>query len=234
MKRQIFISGIDTGCGKTYITGLLAYHMRKAGLNCVTSKLVQTGCHGIADDIIEHRRLMGIDLLPEDKSGVTCSMVYSFPASPHLSAEIDQRSFDMGKVNESFQLLLQKYELVLTEGAGGLMVPLSNEMLVADYLKEKKQPLVLVSSSRLGSINHTLLSIDYCINNKIELAAVVFNQFPGDDKQISNSSYQFLEKYIARFCPAVMLIHGDDLQKSSSVDLAGLMNKLLVETKLSE
>ncbi len=225
MQKQIFVSGIDTDCGKTYITGLLAYHLRKSGINCITSKMVQTGCSGIADDIIEHRRIMEIDLIPEDKTGETCPFVYSFSASPHLSAEIDQRPFDMRKVEASFTKLEQKYELVITEGAGGLAVPLSDELITSDYLKRTKVPLVLVSSSRLGSINHTLLSIDFCINNNINLVTVIYNQFPNNDKQIAESSYLFLKTFLAQNHPAIRLIHGDYLQKDSDLNRIDLINQ---------
>lgn len=220
--KQIFISGIDTDCGKTYITGLLAYHIRKSGINCITSKLVQTGCTGIADDIIEHRRIMGIDLLAEDENKQTCPFVYSFPASPHFSAEIDQRPFVLEKINKAFDALHQNYELVFTEGAGGIAVPLTMELLSSEYTKNKHLPLVLVSSSKLGSINHTLLSIDYCLNNNINLKTLIYNQFPNDDKQIANSSFEFLKKYIAKNHPKIKLIHSKDLNKDSVFELSDL------------
>lgn len=221
--KQIFISGIDTDCGKTYITGLLAYHMIKSGINGITSKLVQTGCTGIADDIIEHRKIMEIDVLDEDKNKLTCPFVYSFPASPHLSAEIDQRPFDLEKVSEAFCSLRQKYELVLTEGAGGIAVPLTNGILSTEYAKKNHLPLILVSSSKLGSINHTLLSIDYCINNNIELKTVIYNQFPNDNKQIANSSFEFLKEFLAKNHSEIRLIHSNDLRKESIFSLSDLM-----------
>jgi len=222
--KQIFISGIDTDCGKTYITGLLAYHMRKSGINCITSKLVQTGCTGIADDIIEHRRIMEIDLLAEDENKLTCPFVYSFPASPHLSAEIDQRPFELEKVNEAFISLQQNYELILTEGAGGIAVPLTKEILSTVYVKENHLPLVLVSSSKLGSINHTLLSIDYCMNNNIELKTVVYSQFPDDDQQIANSSFEVLKEFLARNYSEIKLIHSKNLQKNYDFELSDLIS----------
>lgn len=225
MQKQIFVSGIDTDCGKTYITGLLAYHIRKSGINCITSKMVQTGCSSIADDIIEHRRIMEIDLIPEDKTGETCPFVYSFPASPHLSAKIDQRPFDMQEIEASFTKLKKKYELVITEGAGGLAVPLNDELITSDYLRKTKLPLVLVSSSCLGSINHTLLSIDFCINNNINLVTVIYNQFPKNDKQIAESSYLFLKTYLAQNHPTIKLIHGDYLHKDADLNAIDLINQ---------
>lgn len=217
MHKQLFISGIDTDCGKTYITGLLARYMREAGVDCITSKLVQTGCLGVSEDIIAHREAMEMELLPEDISGKTCPIVYSFPASPHLSAAIDNRPFAIGKVEEAFAELVQKYELVLTEGAGGLAVPLTTQWLTSDYLKEKQLPLVLVCSSRLGSINHSLLSIDFCVNNNIKFVGVVYNQFPDDDEQMAQASYQFLQEYIAARHPSIRLIHGHELTKESTL-----------------
>jgi dethiobiotin synthetase len=224
MQKQIFISGIDTDCGKTYITGHLAKKIRESGINVITAKLVQTGCVGISEDIIEHRKAMGIDILPEDENGNTCPMVYSFPASPHLSAEIDKRPFEIEKVEKAFSSLKSKYELLLIEGAGGLTVPLTTELLTSDYLQKSEMPLILVSSSRLGSINHTLLSIDFCIKNNINLLTIIYNQFPDDDKQIAQSSYQFLKEYIKIKFPSVSLIHGSMLNKSAENDIDWIVN----------
>lgn len=226
MQNQYFISGIDTDCGKTYITGLLAYHLRKSGVKCITSKIVQTGCQGIAEDIVEHRRIMEMELLQEDIDGTTCPCVYSFPASPHLSAKIDRIPFDIEKVDKAFLGLKEKYEMVLTEGAGGLMVPLTEDLLTSEYLKTTQVPLILVSSSKLGSINHTLLSIEFCMSNNIDLRMVIYNQFPDADKQIATSSYQYLQEYLQQRHPSVRLIHGDELGKDLEITKSDLFSEL--------
>ncbi len=222
MLDHLFITGIDTDCGKTYITGLIAYHLKRLGVNCITSKLVQTGCSGIAKDIIEHRKTMGIDILPEDSNGLTCLFVYTFPASPHLSAIIDQHPFDIKIVEQSINKLKSQYDIVLTEGAGGLTAPLNQQMLTADYLSRYQIPVVLVSSSRLGSINHTLLSINYCKNNNIRLTVVVYNHFPHDNKKIACGSYKFIKSYLEKNYPAIKLIHCNDLQKKSNANVIDL------------
>lgn len=211
MYKHIFISGIDTDCGKTYITGLIAKNLKIQGLNIITSKFVQTGCKGVAEDIVEHRKVMGMDLLPEDIDRTTCPFVYTFPASPHLSANTDKRPFDIDKVKQAISKLKSKYDIVLTEGAGGLTVPLTNNFLTSDYLKEKGVSVVLVSSSKLGSLNHTILSIEFCKSNKINLIAVVYNQFPTDDLTIAKDSYLFIKNYLEEKHPAIKLIHSDDL-----------------------
>ena len=217
MHKHIFISGIDTDCGKTYVTGLLAKNFRNQGFNCITSKFVQTGCIGISEDILAHRKAMGIELLPEDKDGTTCPFVYTIPASPHLSANIDNRPFEIEKVKQAIGKLKNKYDIVLTEGAGGLTVPLSNNYLTSDYLKESGVPVILVSSSKLGSINHTILSVEFCKSNNINLIAVIYNQFPDDDATIAKESYRFIESCLEEKHPAVKLLNYSDLMDVNRV-----------------
>ena len=91
----IAITGIDTGVGKTLITGLFARHLRAAGHSVITQKLVQTGCAGMSEDILLHRRLMGIDLTDADRQGITCPYVFALPASPHLAASAEGRVIDL-------------------------------------------------------------------------------------------------------------------------------------------
>ena len=85
MNTTYFISGIDTDCGKTMVTSLLARELYQQGINVITQKMVQTGSSEIADDLREHRRIMGIDLQKVDLDHTTCPYIFKFPASPHLS-----------------------------------------------------------------------------------------------------------------------------------------------------
>ncbi|MBI9065834.1 MAG: ATP-dependent dethiobiotin synthetase BioD [Salinivirgaceae bacterium] len=194
--KTYFISGIDTDCGKTYITGNLAKLLQSHGKKVITHKLIQTGCAGISEDVLEHRRIMGVDLFPEDKSGITCPYVLSFPASPHLACEIDKLELDFDSIKSSISALASKYEIVLCEGAGGLMVPLKKDYLTIDFIKENNYPVILVSSSKLGSINHTILSLQACKSYGIDLKYVIYNEFPDQNKLISEDSYKYLKSYV--------------------------------------
>lgn len=209
--KEYIIGGIDTDCGKTYITGLLAKKLRNEGRNIITAKLIQTGCNGISEDIIEHRRLMDIDLLPEDKSGQTCPVVLSYPASPHLASEIDKKEIDLELIRNSQKELAKKYETVLIEAAGGLMVPITKDYLTINYVADNQLPLILVSSSKLGSINHTLLSIELCLQRNIEVPYIIYNQFPEHDEVIAKDSFKFLKKFINDKLPEAQFIHIDEI-----------------------
>lgn len=84
---------------------------------------------GHSEDIDLHREIMGIPFTPEDKEQITFPIVYSYPASPHLAAEIDDRIIPIEKITESTRILQSRYDVVLLEGAGGLMVPITRRYL---------------------------------------------------------------------------------------------------------
>ncbi|MGN1210732.1 MAG: dethiobiotin synthase [Candidatus Cryptobacteroides sp.] len=197
-----FVSGIDTNVGKSYATGWLSAKWNADGVRTITQKFVQTGNIGISEDIELHRKIMGWPLLPEDLDGTTMPEIFSYPCSPHLAAEIDGRPLDFNKIESAISVLSSRYDAVLLEGAGGLMVPLTRSLLTIDYVKSKGWPLILVTSGRLGSISHTLLSLESIHLRGIRLSALVYNNYPhSDDATIENDTRDYLRTALARFFP---------------------------------
>ena len=126
MKKNVyFVSGMDTGIGKSYATGFLAHEWNARGIRTITQKFIQTGNTELSEDIELHRRLMGIGLLPEDHERLTMPEIFTYPCSPHLAAEIDGRDINFDKIERAMDTLSERYDAVLLEGAGGLMVPLT-------------------------------------------------------------------------------------------------------------
>jgi dethiobiotin synthetase len=204
MGNSIFISGIDTECGKTIVTGLLAKYLKNNGINVITQKLVQTGCNGIAEDILQHRKIMESDILEVDKLGYTSPYVFKYPASPHLAAKMENKKIDTRRLKESTKKLENIFNIILIEGAGGLFVPLNKKTLIIDYVQKNEYPLLLVSSSELGSINHTLMSIESCLNRSIPLLGVIYNHYPGKDKIILNDTKNILREYLKKNSPKTL------------------------------
>jgi dethiobiotin synthetase len=203
MKENVyFVSGIDTNIGKSYATGYLAREWNKSGIRTITQKFIQTGNTELSEDIELHRKLMGTGLLPEDKEGLTMPEIFTYPCSPHLAAEIDKRTIDFNKIERATEALSEKYDAVLLEGAGGLMVPLTRDLLTIDYIAQKNYPLIFVTSGRLGSINHTLLSLEAIRKRGIRLHTLMYNLYPvSDDELIRRDTEDYIRTLLAKEYP---------------------------------
>ena len=196
-----FISGIDTDAGKTAATGWLARKWIRGGVRTVTQKLVQTGNTGVSEDILCHRKIMGCELLPEDHAGLTAPEIYTYPASPHLAAALDKRPLDIAKIDSATRALSERFDAVLLEGAGGLMVPLTEDLLTIDFVCERNYPVIFVTSAKLGSINHTLLALEALKTRGMKLETLLFNSFPDPGEPIRSSTEAYIRRAVARDWP---------------------------------
>lgn len=197
--RVICITGIDTDIGKTVATGLLGRSFVEHGIETVTQKMVQTGCEGISEDIITHREIMGLELLDVDKNGVTCPYVFTTPCSPHLAAKIEGRKIEVGEIKASTEKLLVNFQAVLLEGAGGLSVPIVENFTFLDYVADEGYPVILVTSPRLGSINHTVNALELAYHRKVEIIGVIYNHFEDADSRIVADSREIFKFYLNKF-----------------------------------
>lgn len=205
----IFITGIGTDIGKTYATAHLAKLLLHEGRRVISQKMIQTGCQDESEDILKHRVLLGQKTLEEDKLGLTCPYIFTYPASPHMAAEKDgAQEIDERIITKATQDLLDRgYDHVLLEGAGGLMVPIRRGYLTADYVKENNYPIALVTGGYLGSINHTLATLEVCQYRKIDVSAIVYNRFCGrEDKLIDDDTFRYLRDYLNTQFPKASLI----------------------------
>ncbi len=209
-----FVSGIDTDAGKTYCTGYLARELSRLGQRVITQKFIQTGNTGHSEDIDLHRYLMGTGPLPEDREGLTMPEIFSYPASPLLAARIDCRPIRFDRIERAAQILTDRYDVVLIEGAGGLMVPLTEELLTIDYIAQRGYPLLFVTSGKLGSVSHTLLSLEAIRRRGIFLHTLVYNHYPElPDKTIRDDTRQYLLRHLARHFPQTAFVEVPVMQK---------------------
>lgn len=206
MNNVTFISGIHTDAGKSYATGWLARRLMDEGKSVATLKFVQTGNIGNSEDIAVHRAIMGCNL-PEDAAGITAPQIFSYPCSPQLASEIDGRPIDLQAIDRAIATLSERYDEVLVEGAGGLMVPLSDDFWTIDYVASRALPLTLVTNGSLGSINHTLLSFEAIERRGIPLSNVIYNTyFDGKDPRIAADTVGFIARYLKRRHPHTPLL----------------------------
>lgn len=197
-----FITGIDTGIGKSFVTGLMARFLLLHGEKVITAKAVQTGCEKLSEDLALHREIMGLERLPEDEQGLTCPYLFSFPASPHLSAALENREVDPSRILAAVRVLSENFSTVLLEGAGGIRVPLRDRYTMLDLAAEGGFSTVVVTSPRLGSLNHTLLTVDALLNRGIAVAGLAYNLATPAAPEIQTDSL----KTLARFYPEIPLV----------------------------
>lgn len=173
-RKGLFVTGTDTGVGKTVVTAALVRVLRAAGIDAVPMKPVQTGCAG-SDDVGFALAASGVELSGEE-SGLVCPYRFEAPCSPHLAALQESRPVSVGLIAESLDLLLEGREMVVVEGAGGVLVPLGGGALMVDLMGALGLPVVLVARRGLGTINHTLLSLRELRRAGLEVRGVVFNE----------------------------------------------------------
>ncbi len=201
-----FVSGIDTGVGKTVATGVMARWLLGKGLSVATVKLVQTGCRGFSEDLDTHRAIMGVPPLPEDAAGLTAPQIFDFPASPHLAATLEHRTVDTDRISECVRKVSEQYDVTLVEGAGGLAVPLTEDFLTVDFAAAELWPVILVCSGKLGALNHALLSIEALKHRDMDLAGVVYNYCAEADPVIDEDTPRMIGRAMrqAGYPPALV------------------------------
>ncbi|MDE6650526.1 MAG: dethiobiotin synthase [Muribaculaceae bacterium] len=198
---KYFVTGIGTDVGKSWATGWLARRFMKEGKSVITQKFIQTGNLGYSEDIDVHRQIMGIEKTQEDVEMLTAPEIFTYPCSPDLAARIDGREIDFAKIEKSTEILESRYDVVLIEGAGGIMVPLKGEYLTIDYIKEKNLPVIVVTNGQLGSINHTLLTLYAIKQYGIDIAEVVYNHHFDKDTVICTDTIKYLKDYLRKNFP---------------------------------
>lgn len=201
-----FIAGIDTDTGKTFATGLMAKYLMNHKKSVITQKFAQTGCKGISEDILMHREIMEIETQDVDKDGTTCPYVFDYPASPHLAAKMQNQEIDIKRIDKSTSVLESQFDYVLLEGVGGMHVPITMDYSLLDFMEEKKYPVILVTSSKLGSINHTLLSIEIAKQRQIPIHGLIYNQYPANSEFILKDSILVFKTYLKKYdfdCPII-------------------------------
>ncbi len=176
MAKGIFITGTDTGVGKTVVAGGLACALKKEGLDIGIMKPVQTGCFETAYGLIATDTNFLIDLSGvKDDIGLIAPYRFKEPLAPSVAAEIEGREIDIEKVASSYNKLTQKHNFIIIEGAGGILAPIWKDFLFIDLIKRLSVPIIIVARIGLGTINHTLLTVRCAQDNGIEIIGVIFN-----------------------------------------------------------
>lgn len=177
MTKGIFMTGTGTDVGKTFVSSLLLKKMKEEGLNCGYYKPVLSGSDDAELNDSEYVvKTAGLNTDP--KACVTFS--YHPALSPHLAAQIENNPVSIEKIKEHFKTYTCDY--LITEGAGGIVCPLNTDkILLKDLIKALNLDVIIVASAALGTINSTVLTVEYCKNHGINVKGIILNRYDKTD-----------------------------------------------------
>jgi len=213
---KVFITGTGTGVGKTYVTSNLIKILRGAGKSVVGLKPVISG---YCEDAIEQSdtecilTAMGLSVQPQNVQRVS-PWRFQEPISPDMAAEREEREIDFQELVEWTLGTRNETDFKLVEGVGGIMVPLSRASTVLDWIIALDYPVLLVGGSYLGSLSHTLSSIDVLRGRGIEVLAVIISESQ-EQPVAMNETVKTLKNFVVDI-PVLSLPRGNDLVSISS------------------
>jgi len=183
---NIFITGTDTDIGKTMVTAGIAAVMQGLGYSTSVYKPVQSGCRDEEGVLIPP----DLEFVEFIDSNITVKSTYNLlhPVAPSLAAMLEDIVINRNDILRDYRDLCNKSDFVLVEGAGGLMVPVYQTFLIRDLVKLMDLPLLIVARPDLGTVNHTLLTIEAAKRHGINVLGVVISNFPKNTDDISIKS----------------------------------------------
>lgn len=186
MNPGFFITGTDTGVGKTVIAGALIKALRTRGLNVGAMKPVETGCSRVGDVLYpsDGMFLKKIARMDETINHITPCCLET-PVAPLVASEMEGVGIDVEVIKEEYSRLARSYGTMIVEGIGGLLVPIKRDYFVIDLIRELRLPVVVVANPSLGTINHTLLTVNYALNEGVRVSGLIINFSKPSDGSIA-------------------------------------------------
>ena len=185
MSKNIFITATGTYIGKTYVSALIVKKMREAGFNCGYFKPVLSGVEEKDGKLVKSDCNYVVDTAKIPTTADECvSYWWKEAVSPHLAAKRAGMEIDIAKIKSDFDKKTSEYDYLLIEGAGGITCPLRLEngekYILKDLIKKLNAPIIIVADGGLGTINSTLLTVEYARANGIKIAGIILNNYDKD------------------------------------------------------
>lgn len=175
LPKGIFVTGTDTGVGKTVVSATIALALRQSGKRVTVMKPVQTGAgeDGLTD--IEFiQKVIGTDRLQE----AVCPYRLELPLAPLVAAKLAGQLIDVDKIKSAYFDLSSSHDVVIVEGAGGLLVPITETYFMSDLASDLRLGLIIVIRPGLGTLNHTLLTLEHARSRGLSILGFVINNYP--------------------------------------------------------
>ena len=196
--KGIFITGTSTGVGKTAIAAGLAWALSKRNIDVGVMKPFAT-----ANRVFSKKHKSQDTAILAEASGAEDSdrdlnpFFYSIAASPVMAAELKYGPpVDIEKALQDLRSLARKHDILIVEGIGGIMVPLTENEVVAGFVKRANLPLIIVSTSKIGTLNHTLLTVMACEKFRLRVAGIVLNKMSKVPSKVEQKTAEIIERLV--------------------------------------
>ena len=220
----LFITGTDTDAGKTVVSCAIARGLRRAGIDVGVMKPAETGVP--VEGPYDARALIeaaGVS----DSLELVCPQQFDLPAAPLASARAEGREVDLAAIDAAYQEINRRHECVLVEGAGGLLVPITETLDMAGLADRLELPVLLVARASLGTINHTLLSVQACQQRGLELLGVVFSHTNGPTSAADLCNLDILREMLGNHVLGEIPALGEgELPGTGAIDLDAIRARL--------
>lgn len=192
--KGLFVTGTDTGVGKTVVTCALARGLRAAGIDVGVMKPVETGVPASGpEDAQALMRAAGVG----DELDLVCPIQYAMPAAPQAAAAAEGAESSVSsidRIHRAFSTLSERHAFTLVEGAGGILVPFDEKTTMADVAKRLETPVLVVARASLGTINHTLLTLEACASRGLDVIGIVLSHATGVLSEADTHNLEVLKR----------------------------------------
>ncbi len=185
----LFVTGTDTGVGKTVVAGAIGRWFHRRGNRVGVCKPVATGCvrrrEGLVSEDAEFLAHASDARFPLD---VICPLRYAEPLAPAIAAERAKQPVDWESVQRSLKIMSLDADVMIVEGVGGVRVPIDEKTTVLDVARWLQLPAIVVVRPGLGTINHTILTVESLRTAGVRVAGVVINRYPAESASVAEET----------------------------------------------
>jgi len=179
IEHGVFVTGTDTGVGKTAVAGAIARVLADAGRNVGVMKPIASGCLLRCGELISpDADFLQTAAHTVDPIELVCPVRLRHPLAPTVAAALEHKKIDLARIRRAWAALKQRHECMIVEGIGGLLVSISARRTVADLARDLGLPVLIVARPALGTINHTLLTVEAARRRDLSLMGVIIDRYP--------------------------------------------------------
>jgi len=191
--KSLFVTGTDTNIGKTCVTASIVKNLRDRNIDVGVMKPFASGYKKNSNSISEDVEILMKYSGSHDPVDLVNPYFFEIPTSPYDACKILAQKISLKKITDAYHVLLSSHDLLIVEGIGGLMTPITQNYFVSNLISELDIDTIIVTGSKLGTVNHTLLTYEHCKQMHLKLKGFVINQTEPNGYELSNLKQQIME-----------------------------------------